>query len=246
MDVNKQNDVSFSSEALRVRCPHCRKLYLVQRADIRETKPRFECVQCHERFWLATEEIDASQEIVGLPIQVREVSKPLKVEPCPKCRAPIAVGSLECTSCGVVVSKWRAARSQKSGTVVASDVLQRQWQKVMDDFSHSNTHQDFILACRRHGNLPFAAQQYGHLAQVLPGDDQIRQRLVEIEALSLSEIPVSDKKFRPTMPKIWQVPLILGSVMMFLGLVSPMLRNLMSVGAVLMFLSVTLRWQLNR
>lgn len=246
MDIIKQNDEILATETLRVRCPHCRKLYLVQRADIRETKPRFECVQCHERFWLATEEINAHQEVIGLPLQVREVSRPLKVEPCPKCRAPIAVGSLECSSCGVVISKWRTVRSQKSGTVVASDVLQRQWQKVMDDFSHTSTHQDFILACRRDGNLAFAAQQYGSLAQVLPGDDQIRQRLSEIEALSLSEIPVTDKKFRPTMPKIWQIPLIAGSAMMLLGLVLPMFRNLMGVGAVLMFLSVTLRWQLKR
>ena len=110
LDTLKQKDFSFTPESLRVRCPHCRKLYLVQRSDIRETRPRFECVQCRERFWLSIEEVDANQEMIGLPIQVREAPKPQRVEPCPKCRAPIHVGVLECKTCGVVVSKWRSAR----------------------------------------------------------------------------------------------------------------------------------------
>jgi hypothetical protein len=244
LDTLKQKDFSFTPESLRVRCPHCRKLYLVQRSDIRETRPRFECVQCHERFWLSAEEVDANQEMVGLPIQVREAPKPQRVEPCPKCRAPISVGSLECSSCGVVVNKWRAARSSKDSAIAAGDLLQRQWQKVMDAFTHGPTHMDFITACRRENNLAFAAQQYGTLAKVLPGDEQIQQRVREIEALAIAEIPPTEKRFRPKMPRVWQVPLIAGSAMLIIGLVMPVFRNLIGVGAALIFMSAAIKWQL--
>src|SRR4051812_46545989 len=67
----------YSSEALRVRCPHCRKLYMVQYGDVKEAKPRFECVQCHNRFWLAMADMDfTSGEVSGLPIEVKSAPVP--------------------------------------------------------------------------------------------------------------------------------------------------------------------------
>lgn len=243
MDTLKQKDFGFTSESLRVRCPHCRKLYLVQRADIRETRPRFECVQCRERFWLSVEDITGREEIVGLPLQVKESPKPQKVEACPKCRATIAVGSLECGSCGVVISKWKAARSSKASPIPASETLHREWQKVIDGFGSATTHDDFIASCRRDKNLPFAAQQYANLLQVLPGDEQIQQRIREIENLALAQVAVTEKKMGLRMPTLWQWPLIIGGLMILLGLALPLFRNMVGAGAAVIFVSLALRWQ---
>src|ERR1035437_9843573 len=83
----------YSSESMRVRCPHCRKLYMVQFNDIKEAKPRFECVQCNHRFWVSMPDMDLSKELTGIPVQFKEAppqktkkaDPALASEPCPKC-----------------------------------------------------------------------------------------------------------------------------------------------------------------
>ena len=70
---NEMERTPYVSESLRVRCPECRKLYMVQFGDIGEAKPRFECVQCRTRFWLSLPEMDLSRELTGIPLQVKEV-----------------------------------------------------------------------------------------------------------------------------------------------------------------------------
>src|SRR5690606_25754526 len=86
-----------SADSLRVRCPHCRKLYLVQVADIQEARPRFECIECHTQFWLSMAEVDFRSEVIGWPVHLRQpprkpepktVGTTAELSPCPKCFRP--------------------------------------------------------------------------------------------------------------------------------------------------------------
>ncbi|MDC0980203.1 hypothetical protein OAQ84_00560 [Bdellovibrionales bacterium] len=54
--------------AVRVRCPDCFKQYSVQAAEIVESKPRFECLDCKTQFWIAYPEVLEQEEVIGFPV----------------------------------------------------------------------------------------------------------------------------------------------------------------------------------
>jgi hypothetical protein len=247
-----------SPETLRVRCPQCRKLYLVQFNDIQEAKPRFECVQCHSRFWLSVPDMDLSGEVAGLPLQMREVpvsarsssaALNVKRDPCPKCFKPIETGRTECTHCGVVLEKFRhAALNFTDGIPPHSATLAALWKRLVGDYSDEGVHSEFIRACTRERNLTFAAAQYSAMAKLMPTDETTSRRLKEVQALGLAMLPSVDRKLKvpPSYPRLWQVPLMGATLVMIVGMVLPVFRNLVGVGAVLAFLAFALRIHFRR
>lgn len=55
-----------SPDRLRVRCPECFKPYNIEVAEIREAKPRFECVSCRSQFWIDfAEALNHPSDIIG-------------------------------------------------------------------------------------------------------------------------------------------------------------------------------------
>jgi hypothetical protein len=238
-----------SAESLRVRCPHCRKLYLVQFTDIREAKPRFECVQCRTRFWLSLGDVDLSQELVGLPLQQREA--PLKkTEPCPKCFKPVEAGRSDCGACGVVLEKARSTPNFIENMPPHSANLETLWKKVIGNYAEPALHNDFIRACQRERNLAYAGAQYALLIKLMPSDEITQKRLGEIKALGSSLMP-SVARGKPQLKspayfRMWHFPLMAAVIVIIVGMVLPMFRNLVGLGAMLLFLAMALRIQFRK
>src|SRR5258708_4496219 len=141
--MNEMERKPYSSESMRVRCPHCRKLYLVQFNDVKEAKPRFECVQCHERFWLSLPDMDLSAELQGLPVKMKEVPQAQvkrpdaltakSTEPCPKCFKIVQTGTPECPHCGVLINKMKELAFAEDG-MPRSEALATAWKKVLANY----------------------------------------------------------------------------------------------------------------
>lgn len=119
---------------IKVRCPSCYKLYSVDPTEIKESKPRFQCVSCPTKFWIGFPESVGAGEVLGFPVEwiekkpqppAREPAAALRQEDrinadfaspsvspavahveCPKCHKLYPRGSAECTHCGVVIAKW--------------------------------------------------------------------------------------------------------------------------------------------
>jgi hypothetical protein len=247
-----------SPETLRVRCPQCRKLYLVQFNDIQEAKPRFECVQCHSRFWLSVPDMDLSGEVSGIPLQMREVPVSARAgvgavaapkrEPCPKCFKPMESGRSECANCGVVLEKFRsAALNFTDGVPPHSATLAALWKRLVGDYADESIHSEFMRACTRERNLTFAAAQYASMAKLMPTDEITLRRLKEVQCLGLTMIPsVNRLKVHTPYTRLWQVPLMGATLVMIVGMVLPVFRNLVGVGAVLAFLAFALRIHFRR
>lgn len=245
-----------SSETMRVRCPHCRKLYLVQFGDIKETKPRFECVQCHNRFWLAMADMDFSAEVEGLPLQVKEaprvksresVKSAADVQPCPKCFKPIHVRASECPSCGVVISKMKDLAFQE-GSPSHSEALGTLWRKLIADYGNEALHAEFMRLAQRERNLPFAGAQYAQMLKLMPSDETTKKRVREVQALGSSMIPDVGRVTREprAFSRVWQVPLALATMMMLVGMFIPVFRNMVGVGAAILFVALVLQIQSRR
>ncbi|MBX7231527.1 MAG: hypothetical protein K1X29_05525 [Bdellovibrionales bacterium] len=58
----------YEQRVLKVRCPQCFKLYSVMAAEIKESKPQFECIKCYSKFWFPFPELDAQKEVLGFPV----------------------------------------------------------------------------------------------------------------------------------------------------------------------------------
>jgi hypothetical protein len=203
--TNGMERTPYVTETLRVRCPGCRKLYLVQYHDIQEAKPRFECVQCHGRFWLSLPDMDLTSELTGIPLQVKEAPaapmrarKPqsgsgaaAKTEPCPKCFKPNTLSASECSSCGVLLSKARASELAftEPGVPPHSPQLEAAWKKVIADFNDESLHIEFMKMAERERALPYAAAQYGQMQKLMPTDEVTKRKIAEIQALADTLMP---------------------------------------------------------
>lgn len=262
--TNEMERTPYVTESLRVRCPGCRKLYMVQFGDIQETKPRFECVQCRERFWLSLPDMDLTSEIIGIPLQVKEVPQAviraqtvararvpsLKTEPCPKCFKANAVNLTECAHCGVLIAKARASELAFTEPSLPphSAGLEAAWKRVIADFNDESAHIEFMKMAERERALAYAAAQYGQMQKLMPTDEVTQRKLKQIQALASLILPVdsvSELAHRPY-ARVWQLPLLGAAILIIAGLWIPYFRNLVGVGAAFLFLAVGLKMQLGR
>ena len=262
-DMRELERKPFSLDTLRVRCPHCRKLYLVQMGDVSETKPRFECVQCHSRFWLSMADMDFSQEVTGIPVQVKEAPKPrpelsrmkapqataaIDLQPCPKCFKPVQARTNECPHCGVMIGKVKEL-SFAEGTPAHSEVLAVAWRKVVADYGNESVHAEFLRLAQRERNLAFAGAQYGQMSKLMAADEITKKRIQEVRALAGSMLPAHGegmKTPRRQYARIWQVPLAAATMMMVVGLFLPVFRNMVGVGAAILFIALAIQIQTRR
>jgi hypothetical protein len=208
-----------SQESLRVRCPDCRRLYLVQFSDIQEAKPRFECVQCRSRFWLSLPDIEVGQEVVGLHCGV--ATDKLKTVP--------------------------PAQAQE-GLPPHSSTLTALWKKLMGDYGDESSHAEFLRACQRERNLAYAAAQYNQMLSLMPTDEITHRKLKEIQALASTMLPPRTREPRVPrrLPYVWQWPLIGLTAVIIVGMLSPLFRNLVGVAALILFAGFALRVQFRR
>ena len=248
----------YSSESVRVRCPQCRKLYMVQFSDIKEAKPRFECIQCHSRFWLSLPDMDLSTELTGIPVQVKtpparaktaanRVDVARETEPCPKCFKPIQARSTECVHCGVVVAKVKELNFTETSPASHSEVVSAAWKKVLANYADETVHSDFLRIALRERAVPYAAAVYGQMNKLMPTDESTQKRVREVQALGSVMLTARENKAKShPYPRVWQVPLLAATMLMVVGAFLPVFRNMVGVGAAILFVAIALQIQVRR
>lgn len=248
----ERTPISTPPESLRVRCPHCRKLYLVQYSDIQESKPRFECVECHDRFWISLAEMDFSVEVDGLPLSVKEapavargrVSESGATEECPKCHKLTPRFAPDCVHCGVVLSKTRKALTFRENLPAHSPRLEQLWHKVIGAYDDVALHDEFIAAAESERALPYAAALYAQMKKLMPVDETTLARLRQIEAMGAAmvpEVPAKGDVHPWRASRLWQFPLLAGVMLLVIGMSSPAMRNIAGLGAAFVFMAIVMK-----
>lgn len=271
-DMNKYQTGGFTSvepnsiEKIKVRCPQCFKLFLVETSDIKESHPQFACSQCQEKFWLSYPEcLGVAGEVLGFPMDFpidrgnqafampnfdwvdanptksKETSSSLfhtdlLTQPCPKCQEPYQAGEKECKKCGVLIQGYKK-NDLEQNTIWAPKEVKESWESVLLNYQDLTVHRQFIRMSQRLGYIDYAAQKYAQMIEIQGESDGIaRQMLQEVKArmefIGTSQ-PVKIQK-RSRVRVFFSFLFVICGVLMAMGYVVPVWRNLMGVGASLL------------
>jgi hypothetical protein len=206
-NLENQFQSTLQKTRLRVRCPHCYKLYSVATEEIREAKPKFECVDCHGRFWIAfPESLEHAGGVIGFAIEATApaatnsltattspaaTTAPIIAKPfsCPKCGEAYAGGDRECTRCGVIFAKFSAARENTAHTEIsASPELRDLWEAALNDYDNQSRHQQFLGYAQIEGNLEYALSKYNLILENCPADQMAARAQAEAKALMVARL----------------------------------------------------------
>ncbi len=255
--------------AIRMRCPSCLKLYSVLSSSISEPRPKFECMSCKTHFWVPFPECLEQKEIIAFPLQwldpnfqkdqkennapSKEAAKPI-LEDCPKCTRPYAKGLSECPSCGVIFAKYSeplplevSAQAYKAApsSVGGPQRLKNIWDKITANYEDTLLHDEFLKEGHREGALAYASQQYRRMLSIDPDDELARKMIQKITALS--QAPMEMVRSVPIKHILMErlgfsgFMMILSLLMMGIGYMVPILRNIVGAGAALFFFALAVR-----
>jgi hypothetical protein len=266
LNLQDSGKMALAPRHWRVRCPDCFKLYSINPGEIAESRPRFECSGCSKKFWIAMTEADPHTDIMGFPLEWIERPPAEQVESttdsakealakehalgpnfqCPKCKTSNEFAAKECKTCGVVFEKLKNRGAKSS--VAAAPELKMAWEKVLSNFEDRGLHQAFVNACVVGQNLKFALSQYSRLKEVNPQDELILEfmskvaTLIEVHSMNLQAHPA--KTAHRPFPIF---PSFVGfcGFLMLLGFFVPQLRNLVGLGAALLFVCLAIRSYFN-
>jgi hypothetical protein len=223
-------------------------MYSVNSNEIRESKPRFECINCKENFWLAFPECLHLPEVVGFPIAWLHPTTEFvdrregETKPCPKCANQVAIHDKECSRCGVVFDKLKMQAAEVDAK--ASRRLLGFWDNVMEHFENEERHQNFLKSCQDENNLDFAMSCYTRLLEAEPSNERAKRMRDSIQALVEVKIEVHTptRVRRNFILQILNGFLILVSLLLCAwGWLIPEFRNMIGFGAALLFLTVALQ-----
>jgi hypothetical protein len=249
LDVQPQSDLA--RELIKVRCPKCLKLYAVAANEIHESKPHFSCGKCSTEFWFAYPESLGQVEVVGFPVvwlepaatpAAREKALDPRLFHCPRCEAAYHQRDKECPKCGVVFAKLDFSEGQ--GPTPASPGLRRLWRDVVENYANLEIHHRFLALAQREENLPYATHQYGKLLEAHSGDDMALRMQQEILALTETQMKSNSAPRRrfQFFPKVGTLVLMAGGALIAAGFMMPAARNLIGLGAAVVFFTLALEW----
>ena len=269
MDFEKQNQ-ELTPLIIKARCPGCFKLYAADAVEIQESKPQFACSKCQTQFWFPFPESLEQKEVLGFPVEWLKtpaeeppvvasspILAPSMIEPivaaarlfnCPRCQAQYSAGDSECPKCGVIFAKLEILDESRS--IASSPALRRLWHQVMDNYASPEVHRRFVQAAQRENNLLFASHQYRKLLSAHSGDETALK--MQREIMALTEVvqgmsaPVARFKPMKLMPRMTTLVLICGGALIGFGVMFEAARNLIGLGAALVFFTLAARWLMDR
>lgn len=248
---------------MKIRCPHCAKLYEVQSEDVQSETPLFQCISCETRFSfinppadlqnvvcfiVETAKTEVSESVEGDAHQQLSTDEELHggTKSCPKCGALNGRRSKECYSCHVIFEKLEGLPTDP--TLRAQPSLVRKWRHLLDNFEKETLHDDFIKSCYELDALRFALMKYSDLKEAQGGDPQCDRMIARINALTVVGLsgknkPVFDsaKDARPSWQKyLYWAPFVASFILITMGMINLGHRNLIGVGVALAFMSAGL------
>lgn len=266
-NFESQNNFIQPNESLskiKVSCPNCLKLFAVSPNEIQETRPRFQCNSCHQKFWIAyPESLEQPNGVIGFPLdwvedanneyipqeQEELISPNVTSEPsfeCIKCGGLNPTKAKECASCGVVFEKIIENKS-----VYASQELQTSWEKVIEDYENESTHDDFLRLAGVENNYAYAASKYQGIFEACPSDELASGMIQKIEAIVSAPVEVAAAEVKAAMPtkksflqriRIGSLLILMCTIVIAMGYFVPSLRNLMGIGTAVLFILLALRF----
>ncbi len=252
---------------IKARCPNCFKLYAIEAAEIQSPKPQFACSKCQTHFWFPYPESLEQKEVLGFPAEwlhpgiepaqqqneVPESSGTAEAPAsrffnCPRCQGEYSAGDNECPKCGVVFAKLEMLEG--SGHIASSPALRRQWHHVMDNYGNLEAHRKFVSMAQKENKLVFASHQYRRLLSAHSGDETALRMQKEIIALSQATEGLSPRpkpiRLSRLMPKLTTLALMGGGALIGFGLMIEAARNLIGLGAAIVFFTLAAGWLFNR
>ena len=225
---------------LKVRCPHCTKLYEVSGEEIHSEIPVFQCVTCESRFAFEyppenPEQVDAfllsaneaslvapSAEVNNANSQKEIVKETPKealsdavesqaMKSCPKCGAMNGRRSKECYSCHVLFERLEGLPQDPS--LKAQPSLVRKWKNLLENFENQELHDEFIRSCQKLDALRFATSKYEEIKAAQGGDALCDRMIAQINSLmmvNLAQKPLAKETAEKTMKPKWQKYLFWG------------------------------------
>jgi hypothetical protein len=162
-----------------------------------------------------------------------------EMKACPKCAAMNGRRAKECYSCHVIFERLEGLPQDPS--LRAQPSLVRKWKNLLENFSESPLHEDFIRSCHELDALKFAVMKYEEIKVAQGGDTLCDQMLARIQGLmmvGLAQKPLASKpapsfdmaKYRKY---FYWGPYTISTLMILLGMMNLGHRNLIGVGVAL-------------
>lgn len=241
-------------EKLKIRCPHCQKLYEVDDSLIQSAQPQFDCLKCQHRFAFEypPTSLPVLTYLVGAP--KTEEAQDLRgsaSKNCPKCSAVNSAESKECYSCQVIFEKLDGLPSDPN--LKAQPSLVRKWKELVSDFENMDRHNEFIQSCHDMDAHGFALLKYQELKSAQGGDPVCDQMIARLHVLSVvRKNPVQtgestslqdlQKMFLAWFKKYGEfLPLVIAVGMILMGMSNLGYRNLIGLGFAIASLSLGVR-----
>lgn len=265
-DMNFQNEI----EKIRVRCPSCTKLYVVNSTEIKSSSPHFLCHVCHSKFTFdypsLTETVEARliapSSSLNFTQRMPEVLENSKVgiaarenrhlKPCPKCGGKNAINATECVHCQVIFAKMQNLAGQDQG-VRALPSLVRKWQEVLGDFENDSLHTQFIEDCRKAQALAYAIYRYRQMLEVQPQDEIAKKMLAQAQAWEMASgieqasLPGFGKGLKQIdwLEVLYWSPAVLSGVLFLAGISNLGMRNYIGFASAVMVLWTGMSYYFN-
>ncbi len=259
----KPNEASFEKMVLganqlahfNVRCPSCNKLFRIESREIKSASPHFDCNACKTRFTFDFPPISANKVETRVVSQTdtfqledsidREAMPELRR--CPKCNAMNPRLTKDCIKCGIIFEKVEKLGSD--GPLGAIPSLVKAWQDLMGDYDNLKKHMSFVHRCEDLQALPFALKKYESLKEAQPQDPLAQQmfhqvllknfktraqKMAAVQNLQSALATINWSRLRKL------APLVIGLSLILVGLSRHTARNLIGIGAAVLFLSIGL------
>lgn len=259
---NMQNTPQMVSGAnilahFNVRCPSCNKLFRVDSREIKSTSPHFDCTACKTRFAFdyppenvnrIETRVVSQKDTFQLEDSIDHEAVP-ELRKCPKCSALNPRLSKECIKCGVIFERMESLPAEDAA-LGAIPSLVKAWQDLMSDYDNLKKHIAFVDRCEDLHALPFALKKYESLKEAQPQDDVAQKMFHRILLRNIKTKAGSISFFQQAQTVLKQVnwvrvrklaPFAVGLCLILVGLSSNVARNMVGVGAAILFLTLGLR-----
>ncbi len=255
-----QKNIQFetpSEDFIRVRCPDCLKPFVVKEYLITNDEPQFSCSSCATHFWIPYAQSRGLDEFLGIEIQrpTPAATTPKKIaipeKTCPKCGFSNPNDKDECGSCGVVISKYEMIKNE-GNTKIPIHLLES-WERALDDYENEQLHTSFINQCLKLKEIDYAVKKYSDILKAYGGDKVALVMKKKLMAIAQAQITtptkpqtsrlkkdITTKNQSRTTQKLLFALMGFGLLLLAFGQLVPGFKNLMGLGASLVFISLTL------